>query len=124
MCKEEVKLTRGSQESKCAGQQGRSLRPQRQRQLWLGRGDFYNLIDLLPIPLYWCLRLRWGRVFVDDLALKKHKLLLDLSALEAELSRVIRLNAESPLNPEDQTISQDLVAAYELVRSMIAKLQK
>jgi hypothetical protein len=61
---------------------------------------------------------------VDDLALKKHKLLLDLSALEAELSRVIRLNAESPLIPEDQAISQDLVAAYELVRSMIAKLQK
>ena len=61
---------------------------------------------------------------MDDLALKKHKLLLDLSALEAELSRVIRLSAESPLIPEDQAISQDLVAAYELVRSMIAKLQK
>jgi hypothetical protein len=61
---------------------------------------------------------------VDDLALKKHKLLLDLAALEAELSRVIALNAEPPLVPEDQTISQDLVAAYELVRSMIAKLQK
>jgi hypothetical protein len=61
---------------------------------------------------------------VDDLVLKKHKLLLDLSALEAEVSRVITLNAEPPLVPENEAISQDLVVAYELVRSMIAKLQK
>lgn len=61
---------------------------------------------------------------MDDLALKKHKLLLDLSALEAEFSRVITLNAEPPLIPENEAISHDLVAAYELVQSMIAKLQK
>jgi hypothetical protein len=61
---------------------------------------------------------------VDDVALKKHKLLLDLVALEAEFSRVITFNAEPPLIAENQAISQDLVAAHELVQSLIAKLQK
>ena len=37
---------------------------------------------------------------MDDLALKKHRLLLDLVALEAELSRVIMLNGEPPLTLE------------------------
>ena len=61
---------------------------------------------------------------MDDLALKKHRLLLDLMALEAELSRVVMLNAESPLIPENQKVSQDLVAAHELVQGLIARLQK
>jgi hypothetical protein len=61
---------------------------------------------------------------MDDLALKKHRLLLDLLALEAELSRVIMLNAEPPLMPEKQEVSHGLVAAHELVRDLIAKLQK
>jgi len=59
-----------------------------------------------------------------DLALKKHRLLLDLVALEAELSRVIMLNAEPPLMPENPAISQGLVTARELVQGLIAKLQK
>ena len=59
-----------------------------------------------------------------DPTLKKHKLLLDLVALDAEFSRVITLNAEPPLIPETQTISQDLFAAREIVRGLIAKLQK
>ena len=61
---------------------------------------------------------------MDDLALKKHRLLLDLVALEAELSRVIMLNAEPPLMPENQEISQGLVTARELVQRLIARLQK
>ena len=61
---------------------------------------------------------------MDDLALKKHRLLLDLMALEAELSRVIMLNAEPPLTPENPAVSQGLVAAHELVQGLIAKLQK
>ena len=61
---------------------------------------------------------------MDDLALKKHRLLLDLVALEAELSRVVMLNAEPPLMPENQTISQGLITARELVQSLIAKLQR
>ena len=61
---------------------------------------------------------------MDDLALKKHRLLLDLVALEAELSRVIMLNAEPPLTLESQEISQSLVTAHELVQGLIAKLQR
>ena len=61
---------------------------------------------------------------MDDLALKKHRLLLDLVALEAELSRVVMLNAEPPLMPENQTISKGLITARELVQSLIAKLQR
>jgi hypothetical protein len=61
---------------------------------------------------------------MDDLALKKHRLLLDLMALEAELSRVIMLNAEPPPIPESPTVSQGLEAAHQLVHSLIAKLQK
>jgi hypothetical protein len=52
---------------------------------------------------------------MDDLTLKKHRLRLDLMALEAELSRVIMLNAEPPLTPEDQAISQGLIAAHGVV---------
>jgi hypothetical protein len=61
---------------------------------------------------------------VEDPTLKKHKLLLDFAALEAEFSRVIMLNAEPPLIPETRTISQDLIAAREIVRGLIATLQK
>jgi hypothetical protein len=41
---------------------------------------------------------------MDDLALKKHRLLLDLLALEAELSRVIILNEEPPFTPKNSAI--------------------
>jgi hypothetical protein len=61
---------------------------------------------------------------MDDLTLKKRRLLLDLAALEAELSRVIILNEEPPLVPETQAVSQSLLAAHELVQGLIAKLQK
>jgi hypothetical protein len=61
---------------------------------------------------------------MDDLTLKRHRLLLDLMALEAELSRVMMLNAEPPLIPENPAVSQGLVAAHELVLGLIAKLQK
>ncbi len=61
---------------------------------------------------------------MDDLTLKKHKLLLDLVALEAELSRVIMLNAEPPLIPENEQVSQDLVAEHELIRALIARLER
>jgi len=60
---------------------------------------------------------------VDDPALKKHKLLLDLVALEAEFSRVMMLNAEPPLIPENEQVSQDLVAAHELIKALIARLE-
>ncbi len=60
---------------------------------------------------------------MDDLTLKKHRLLLDLMALEAEFSRVMMLNAEPPLIAENEQISQELVAAHELVKGLIAKLQ-
>jgi hypothetical protein len=40
------------------------------------------------------------------------------------LSRVIMLNAEPPLMPENPAISQGLVTARELVQGLIAKLQK
>ncbi len=60
---------------------------------------------------------------MDDLTLKKHQLLLDLLALEAEFTRVIMLNAEPPLIPENEQVSQELVAAHEFVKSLITKLQ-
>ena len=60
---------------------------------------------------------------MDDPALKKHKLLLDLVALEAEFSRVMMLNAEPPLIPENEQVSQDLVAAHELIKALIARLE-
>jgi hypothetical protein len=60
---------------------------------------------------------------VDELTLKKHRLLLDLLALEAEVSRVIMLNTEPPVVPENQEVSQSLIAALELVKGLIARLQ-
>ena len=60
---------------------------------------------------------------MDNLTLKKHQLLLDLLALEAEFSRVIMLNAEPPLIPENEQVSQDLVAAHELIKALIARLE-
>ena len=60
---------------------------------------------------------------MDELTLKKHRLLLDLVALEAEFSRVLMLNAEPPLIPENQQVAQVLVAAHELIKGLIAKLQ-
>ena len=61
---------------------------------------------------------------MDELTLKKHRLLLDLLALEAEVSRVIMLNAEPPLIPESPTVSQGLETAHQLVQSLIAKLRE
>jgi hypothetical protein len=61
---------------------------------------------------------------MDDLAIKKNRLLLDLMALEAEFSRVNMLNSEPPIIPENEVVSRDLHAAHELVRGLIAKLQK
>lgn len=61
---------------------------------------------------------------MDDRTLKKHRLLLDLMALQAELSRVIMLNSEPPIISENHKVSQDLVTAYDLVQGLIAKLQK
>ena len=60
---------------------------------------------------------------MDGPALKKHKLLLDLVALEAEFRRVIMLNAEPPLIPENEQVSQDLVAAHELTTALFARLE-
>ena len=60
---------------------------------------------------------------MDELALKKHRLLLDLVALEAEFSRVLMLNAEPPVIPENQQVSQELVAAHELVIGLLARLR-
>ena len=60
---------------------------------------------------------------MDELTLKKHRLLLDLVALEAEFSRVLMLNAEPPVIPENQQVSQELVAAHELVIGLIARLR-
>jgi hypothetical protein len=48
---------------------------------------------------------------VDEHTLKKHRLFLNLVALEAEFSR-------------NQQVSQELVAAHELVKGLIAKLQR
>ena len=60
---------------------------------------------------------------MDDPALKKHKLLLDLMALEAEFSRVIMLNAKPPLIPENEQVSQELGAAHEIIKALIARLE-
>ena len=60
---------------------------------------------------------------MDDHATKKHRLLLDLMALEAEFSRVMMLNSEPLLIPENEIVSRDLIAAHELVKELIAKLQ-
>ena len=60
---------------------------------------------------------------MDELTLKKHRLLLDLVALEAEFSRVLMLNAEPPVIPENEQVSQELVAAHELVIGLIARLR-
>jgi len=61
---------------------------------------------------------------MDDYATKKHRLLLDLLALEAELIRVMKLNSEPPHIPENDVVSRDLIAARDLVKDLIAKLQK
>ena len=61
---------------------------------------------------------------MDDYATKKHQLLLDLLALEAELIRVLKLNSETPHIPENEVVSRDLIAARDLVKALIAKLQK
>jgi hypothetical protein len=61
---------------------------------------------------------------MDDLTLKKHRLLLDLMALEAELSRVMILSAEPPHIPDNEFVSRDLIAGRDLVKALIAKLQK
>src|ERR1700692_4699723 len=50
---------------------------------------------------------------MDELTPKKHGLLLDLLALEAEVSRVIMLNTEPPVVPENQEVSKSLVAALD-----------
>jgi hypothetical protein len=60
---------------------------------------------------------------MDEPATKKHRLLLDLMALEAEFTRVLRLNSEPPHIPENEVVSQDLIAAHDLVKALIAKLQ-
>ena len=52
---------------------------------------------------------------MDDLTLKKH---FSTSQLEAEFSRVIMLNAEPPLIPENEQVSQDLVAGHELAKGV------
>jgi hypothetical protein len=61
---------------------------------------------------------------MDDQATKKHRLLLDLLALEAEFIRVMKLNSEPPHIPENDVVSRDLIAARDLVKALIAKLQK
>jgi hypothetical protein len=61
---------------------------------------------------------------MDDLAIKTNKLLLDLMALDAEFSRVLMLNSEPPLIPENPAVSEGLVAAHEVILGLIAKLQK
>ena len=61
---------------------------------------------------------------MDDLALKKHRLLLDLMALEAEFIRVMMLNSEPPHIPENEVVSRDLIAAHDIVKALITKLRK
>ncbi len=60
---------------------------------------------------------------MNENATKKHRLLLDLLALEAEFSRVLSLNSEPPHVPENEVVSKDLIAARDLVKALIAKLQ-
>ena len=61
---------------------------------------------------------------MDDHSTKKHRLLLDLMALEAEFIRVMKLNSEPPHIPENEVGSRDLITARDLVKALIAKLQK
>ena len=61
---------------------------------------------------------------MDENAPKKHRLLLDLMALEAEFSRVMRLNSEPPFVPENELVAQELATAHNRVKDLIAKLQK
>ncbi len=61
---------------------------------------------------------------MDENAPKKHRLLLDLMALEAEFSRVMRLNSEPPFIPENELVAQELATAHNSVKNLIAKLQK
>ena len=85
-----------------------------------GSGCLIRIRDGSGLPLPYL-----NRAFaMDDLAIKKNRLLLDLMALDAEFSRVFMLNSEPPLIPENSAVSQGLVAAHELVRGLIAKLQK
>ena len=56
------------------------------------------------------------------MTLASHRLLLDLMALEAEFSRVIMLNSESPLNPENRKVSQGRMRRTN--SSEAAKLRK
>jgi hypothetical protein len=60
---------------------------------------------------------------MDDHSTKKHRLLLDLMALEAEFIRVMKLNSEPPHIPENEVVWQDLSAAHDQVKALIAKLQ-
>ncbi len=60
---------------------------------------------------------------MDEHATKKHRLLLDLLALEAEFSRVLSLNSEPPHIPENEIVSRQLSTAHDLVKALIAKLQ-
>lgn len=55
-----------------------------------------------------------------DPALKKHKLRLDLAALDAELEKLIGFSSSSPAL--DEAVCKDLIAARELVQSAIAKI--
>ena len=61
---------------------------------------------------------------MDDHATKKHRLLLDLMALEAEFSRVMKLNSEPPFIPENELVAQELTTAHNRVKGLIAKLQE
>ena len=61
---------------------------------------------------------------MNEHATKRHQLLLDLLALEAECIRVMMLNSEPPQIPENEVVSRDLIAARDLVKALIAKLQK
>ena len=40
------------------------------------------------------------------------------------LSEVMKLNSEPPHIPENDVVSRDLIAARDLVKALIAKLQK
>ncbi len=51
---------------------------------------------------------------MDELTVKKHRLLLDLLALEAEFSRVITLNAEPPHIPENEQVAKNWLQRMSL----------
>ncbi len=61
---------------------------------------------------------------MDEHATKTHRLLLDLMALEAEFSRVMRLNSEPPFIPENELVAQELATAHNRVKGLITELQK